>query len=61
MNDILTEKQYQHEIMDYLESMNGYRIRKDADFDRYYAMDRGMLFEFLERSQPDTMAELRKI
>lgn len=61
MNDILTEKQYQHEIMGYLESMNGYRIRKDTDFDRYYAMDRGMLFEFLERSQPDTMAELRKI
>lgn len=61
MNDILSEKQYQHEIMGYLESMNGYRIRKDTDFDRYYAMDRGMLFEFLERSQPDTMAELRKI
>ena len=61
MNDILTEKQYQHEIMNYLESMNGYRIRKDTDFDRYYAMDRGMLFEFLERSQSDTMAELRKI
>lgn len=61
MNDILTEKQYQHEIMNYLESMNGYRIRKDADFDRYYAMDRGILFEFLESSQPDTMAELRKI
>lgn len=61
MNDILTEKQYQHEIMNYLESMNGYRIRKDTDFDRYYAMDRGMLFEFLEISQSDTMAELRKI
>ena len=61
MNDILTEKQYQHEIMDYLQSVNGYRIRKDTDFDRYYAIDRGMLFEFLEKSQPDTMAELRKI
>lgn len=61
MNDILSEKQYQHEIMDYLQSVNGYRIRKDSDFDRYYAMDREMLFEFLNKSQPDVMAELYKI
>lgn len=61
MNDILSEKQYQHEIMDYLQSVNGYRIRKDTDFDRYYAMDREMLFEFLNKSQPDVMAELYKI
>lgn len=61
MNDILSEKQYQHEIMDYLQSVNGYRIRKDSNFDRYYAMDREMLFEFLNKSQPDIMAELYKI
>lgn len=61
MNDILSEKQYQHEIMDYLQSVNGYRIRKDSDFDRYYAMDRELLFEFLNKSQPDVMAELYKI
>ena len=61
MNDILSEKQYQHEIMDYLQSVNGYRIRKDSNFDRYYAMDREMLFEFLNKSQPDAMAELYKI
>lgn len=61
MNDILTEKQYQHEIMDYLQSMNGYRIRKATDFDRLFAIDRGMLFEFLNQSQPDVMAELYKI
>ena len=61
MNDILSEKQYQHEIMDYLQSVNGYRIRKDSNFDRYYAMDREMLFEFLNKSQPDVMAELYKI
>ena len=52
MNDILSEKQYQHEIMDYLHNVNGYRIRKDSDFDRYYALDREMLFEFLKTSQP---------
>ena len=61
MNDILTEKQYQHEIMDYLQSMNGYHIRKATDFDRLFALDRGMLFEFLNQSQPDVMAELYKI
>lgn len=61
MNDILSEKQYQHEIMDYLRDVNGYRIRKDTDFDRYFAMDKGMLFEFLKTSQPDVMDELTKI
>lgn len=61
MNDILSEKQYQHEIMDYLQSVNGYRIRTATAFDRYYAMDREMLFEFLDKSQPDVMAELQKI
>ena len=61
MNDILTEKQYQHEIMDYLHSVHDYRIRKDADFDRRFAMDRAMLFEFLNTSQPDIMTELRKV
>ena len=61
MNDILSEKQYQHEIMDYLKSENGYRVRKDTDFERYYAMDRGMLFEFLKSSQAEVMDELYKI
>ena len=61
MNNILSEKQYQHEIMDYLKSVNGYRIRKATDFDRYFAMDRAMLFEFLDKTQPEVMAELRKI
>ena len=61
MNDILTEKQFQKEIIDYLQSENGYRIRKDTDFDRLFAIDRGMLFEFLKTSQPEVMDELYKI
>jgi len=61
MNDILTEKQYQHEIMEYLKDENGYRIRKDSDYDRLFAVDREMLFEFLNKSQPDVMEELYKI
>lgn len=61
MNDILSEEQYQHEIMDYLESKNGYRVRESKEFDRSFAMDRGMLFDFLNATQSDTMAELEKI
>ena len=61
MNTILTEKEYQHEIMDYLQSHNGYLIRKSSHFDRRFAMDRELLFRFLEDTQPDAMEALRKI
>ncbi len=61
MNDILSEKEYQHFIMDYLKNNNGYIIRKDKDFDRLYAMDKEMLFKFLNDTQPDEMAVLEKI
>ncbi|MCM1121208.1 MAG: DEAD/DEAH box helicase family protein [Eubacterium sp.] len=61
MNNILTEKEYQHFIMDYLEEKNGYAIRKGSDFDRSYAMDKEMLFQFLNDTQPDEMDALRKI
>lgn len=61
MNEILTEKQYQHFIMDYLKTNNGYLVRKDKDFDRLFACDREMLFKFLYDTQPDEMAVLSKI
>ncbi|MGM9581405.1 MAG: type I restriction endonuclease subunit R [Anaerovibrio sp.] len=61
MNEVLTEKQYQHFIMDYLKTNNGYVVRKDKDFDRLYAMDKELLFKFLHDTQPEEMAELRKI
>ncbi len=61
MNNILSEKEYQHFIMDYLKENNGYIIRKDKDFDRLHAMDREMLLKFLDDTQPDTMESLRKI
>lgn len=44
MNNILTEKEYQHEIMEYLKDNNGYIIRKNSDFDRRFAIDRELLF-----------------
>lgn len=46
MNNILTEKEYQHEIMDYLKDNNGYIIRKSNDFDRRFAIDRELLLNF---------------
>ncbi len=61
MNTILTEKQYQQFIIDRLTLDNGYVQRTNADFDRLFAVDRGMLFRFLEDTQPETMAALRKI
>ena len=61
MNEILTEKQYQHFIMDYLKNNNGYVVRKDNEYDRLHAMDREMLFKFLNDTQPDEMEALRKV
>ena len=61
MNKILTEKQYQRYIIDYLKKHNGYIERADENFDRAYAMDRELLFKFLNDSQPDEMAQLKKI
>ena len=61
MQSILSEKEYQTQILEYLETNNGFTIRQATDYDRLFAMDRGMLFKFLEDTQPDTMTALRKI
>ena len=61
MNKILSEKAYQRFITDFLRDNNGYVVRTDKNFDRYYAIDREMLFKFLEDTQPEAMATLRKI
>lgn len=61
MNKILTEKQYQRYIIDYLTENNGYIERTDSNFDRYFALDKEMLFKFLSETQPDEIAKLRKI
>lgn len=61
MSKVLTEKQYQRYIIDYLVKKNGYIERTDANFDRYYALDRELLFKFLTDTQPDEIARLRKI
>ena len=61
MNNILTEKDYQSELLGILRDQNGYTIRKAKDFDRAFAVDREMMFGFLNDTQPETMEKLRKI
>lgn len=61
MNNILTEREYQKFILDILEKQNGYRIRKNVKYDRLFAMDKEMLFEFLNATQPNEMLALTKI
>ena len=58
---ILSEKEYQHFVIERLSKDNGYVIRKAVNYDRLFAVDREMLFKFLNATQPDEMAALRKI
>lgn len=61
MNSILSEKEYQKFILDYLEQNNGFVVRTNANYDRLFALDREMLFQFLNDTQPKQMAQLKKI
>ena len=61
MNNILSEKEYQRFIIDKLVSENGYIERKNVKFDRKFAIDREMLFKFLDDTQPEAMAQIRKV
>mgnify|MGYP000396910767 CR=1 FL=1 len=59
--NVLTEKDYQKYIINKLINDNGYILRKDNDFDRLFAIDREMLFDFLNNTQPEAMESLTKI
>lgn len=61
MINILSEKDYQRFLLERLVQENGYVLRNAKDYDRLFAMDREMLFQFLNTTQPDTMDYLRKI
>ena len=56
MNNILSEKEYQRYIIERLVGEHGYVERKNFCFDAKFAMDREMLFKFLDGTQPETMA-----
>ena len=61
MNNVLSEKEYQRFIIDKLVAENGYIERKNVKFDRNFAIDREMLFKFLDDTQPEAMAQIRKV
>lgn len=61
MNNILSEKEFQKLIINQLVQDNGYAVRTNNDFDRLFAMDKEMLFRFLDDTQPKEMEALRKI
>lgn len=61
MNNILSEKEYQRYIIERLVTENGYIERNAASFDCAFAIDREMLFRFLNDTQPETMSTLTKI
>ena len=61
MNKILTEKEYQEFILEYLNKTNGFVIRTDKNYDRLTGMDKELFFKFLEDTQPKEMVDLRKI
>ena len=61
MNTILSEKEYQKYIIEYLVSQNGYIERNSKQYNRLFAMDTELLMKFLLDTQPDEMEALRKI
>lgn len=60
MNNILSEKDYQKYILERLQE-NGYIVRPTTAFDKSFAIDRELLFKFLNDTQPSTMDALKKI
>lgn len=59
MANILSEKDYQKFLLERLEQDNGYIIRKASNFDRFFAMDRELLMQFLNNTQLDTFSAVQ--
>lgn len=57
----LGELEFEGEILDHLEKEDHYVRRTNKDFDRARAMDDEMLLDFLEATQPDEVATLRRV
>ena len=45
---------YQQEIIEHLVEENGYVERDHSNFDKKFAMDPELLFQFLKDTQPDS-------
>ena len=59
--DDLKERNYQSIIKEYLINENGYYNGTNINYDRYYAIDKKMLFDFLYDTQPTQMDKLKDI
>ena len=57
----LGELEFEGEILDHLEKEDHYVRRTNKDFDRARAMDDEILLGFLEATQPDEVATLRRV
>ncbi|KAA9240375.1 type I restriction endonuclease subunit R [Aerococcus tenax] len=53
--------EFQAKFVDHLVNENQFIERKNKDFNRSYAMDTDLLFDFLYKTQEDVMAELEAI
>lgn len=60
MNKIFSEKEFQRFFLDRLAD-NGYYVLPADYYDRLFAIDREMFFQFLKDTQPETLEALRKI
>lgn len=62
LTSVYDEKfEYQRDFVNHLVKENGFIERKNTSFNRAYAMDIDLLFEFLYKTQEDTMLELKAI
>lgn len=61
MNNILSELEFEDYIIERLVQGNGYIERDHTYFDDKFAADRELLMRFLFETQPETMAQLKKV
>lgn len=60
-NQLKEKEDYQRLIIDLLRDNNGFRERPNTAYKPGLAMDTDILLEFLEKTQPDTMDQLRRM
>lgn len=61
MNQILSEKEYQSYIIGKLKTNNGYLVRSANHYNRLKAVDKDLLIQFLDDTQPKAMDKLRRM
>ena len=61
MNNILSELEFEDYIIERLVQDDGYIARDHTYYDEKFAVDRELLMRFLWDTQPETMAQLKKV